>query len=235
MRRLSDFGDEGSSPTEPAYAPLALDNPGTPVVWAGSRPAPPLSTMLRLPYTSEGGSTLPLSSGVETVPSPTTRLLLTLQVPGNGSVPANNTNSSGGGGTKWDIVESETQRRNGPLEAMWMSVYWITFLLTYVIVPVVQEYVVAGEFESAVSAACFHSHAQRSDVSICLLPPRLTLFLCPGDFTAREKFNSAVWANVLFYLICGVLGLAGLIFIVWYYGPTQVRTSTAACFYYCCF
>ena len=36
--------------------------------------------------------------------------------------------------------------RNGPLERMWLTVYWCTFLMTYIIIPIVQEYIAAGEF-----------------------------------------------------------------------------------------
>ena len=50
----------------------------------------------------------------------------------------------------------------------------------------------------------------------------------PGEFTARERFNAAVWANVLFYLICGVLGFVALVFVVVYYGPTQAGRGWVA-------
>jgi hypothetical protein len=36
--------------------------------------------------------------------------------------------------------------RNGPLEGLWVAVYWATAVLTYVAVPLVQEYLAAGEF-----------------------------------------------------------------------------------------
>ncbi len=36
--------------------------------------------------------------------------------------------------------------RNGPLESMWFTVYWLTALMTYAVVPVVQEYEAAGGF-----------------------------------------------------------------------------------------
>jgi hypothetical protein len=46
----------------------------------------------------------------------------------------------------WGLVPVEVRRRNPQLEDMWTTVYWITFVLTYVVIPVVQEYVAAGEF-----------------------------------------------------------------------------------------
>ena len=66
---------------------------------------------------------------------------------GGGGGNFSNTSASGGAVTEWSIETTEGQTRNGPLEMMWVAVYWITFLLTYVVVPVVQEYVVAGEAE----------------------------------------------------------------------------------------
>jgi hypothetical protein len=54
-------------------------------------------------------------------------------------------NSTGGGGGT-EEVSSYVQARIPGLERMWWTVYWVTFLLTYVIIPVVQEYVAAGEF-----------------------------------------------------------------------------------------
>lgn len=48
--------------------------------------------------------------------------------------------------TDWEIIINTVQLRNGPLEQLWVSVYWVTFLLTYVIIPVTQEYIAAGEF-----------------------------------------------------------------------------------------
>ena len=46
----------------------------------------------------------------------------------------------------WGLVSVEVRRRNPHLEDMWTAVYWATFVLTYVVIPIVQEYVAAGEF-----------------------------------------------------------------------------------------
>jgi len=68
-------------------------------------------------------------------------------LPGNGSslIPANATGNATAE-TNWELVTEEVQIRNGPLETLWKLVYWVTFLLTYIIIPVVQEYINAGEF-----------------------------------------------------------------------------------------
>jgi len=69
---------------------------------------------------------------------------------GNTIVPPfiyNNSNGTMNGTvTDWEIVSNIVQLRNGPLEKLWMWVYWVTFILTYVVIPVTQEYVAAGEF-----------------------------------------------------------------------------------------
>lgn len=113
------------------------------IAWSGSRPvtqagAPP--SLVRAAGPSAAPAVAPLA------PSAWPRQLLL----GNGDANFTNTTnatdiiSGGGAVTEWEIVETASQRRNGPLESMWFAVYWITFLLTYVVVPVVQEYVVAG-------------------------------------------------------------------------------------------
>lgn len=40
----------------------------------------------------------------------------------------------------------EGTERSGPLESMWFAVYWLTAIMTYVVVPIVQEYYAAGDF-----------------------------------------------------------------------------------------
>lgn len=60
----------------------------------------------------------------------------------NASQAGNGTEGDGG----WEIVTERVVMRNGPLERMWWVVYWVTAVLTYVLIPVVQEYVAAGEF-----------------------------------------------------------------------------------------
>lgn len=59
-------------------------------------------------------------------------------------------------------------------------------------------------------------------IHVAIHPTSAAAPAAAGEFTAYERFKAAVWANVLFYLICGVLGFAGLVFILIYYGPTQV-------------
>ena len=44
------------------------------------------------------------------------------------------------------VLENVVVVRDGALERMWLVVYWSTFLLTYIINPLVQEYVAAGEW-----------------------------------------------------------------------------------------
>lgn len=69
---------------------------------------------------------------------------------GNSTIPTNNNSTTNGTvvdvETSWEVIEEEVQIRNGPLERLWMAVYVLTFLLTYIIIPVVQEYINAGDF-----------------------------------------------------------------------------------------
>jgi hypothetical protein len=48
--------------------------------------------------------------------------------------------------TSYEVKDVVMQVRNGPLEALWQFVYWTTFIMTYAVIPIVQEYVAAGEF-----------------------------------------------------------------------------------------
>jgi hypothetical protein len=127
------------------------------------------------------------------------------------------TNSTGGGGVGWTVVEL----RNGPLEAMWFGVYWITFILTYLFLPVVGEYVVAGVCGCACVGGGRSSggvHPSTPLVSVPPPPPPQH----SGEFTAYGRFKASIWANVIFYGIIGGLGAVALIFAVWYYGPVQL-------------
>jgi hypothetical protein len=79
--------------------------------------------------------------GAHPVPSHSFRGLQDAPLPG----PDDSNNSTGnatGNGTVpdsgWVVQTTELQVRNGPLETMWTFVYWVTFLLTYIIIPLVQ-------------------------------------------------------------------------------------------------
>lgn len=99
---------------------------------------------------------LPLPGGTRS-PSATRSAYPSLPLPGNGSAPVpvpvptpRRNSSAADNATTTDsttyVVTEEVQIRNGPLETLWKIVYWITFLLTYIIIAVVQEYINAGDF-----------------------------------------------------------------------------------------
>jgi hypothetical protein len=59
----------------------------------------------------------------------------------------NSSSSSSSSGSTTDVViEKALQVRNTQLEGFWVWVYWLTFFNTYILIPMVQEYVAAGEF-----------------------------------------------------------------------------------------
>ena len=75
-------------------------------------------------------------------PPPLQPLLLEVRrLQANASVPANTSYVIG-----WDMQTTAVPLRNPQLESMWVAVYWLTFFLTYILIPIVQEYVAAGEF-----------------------------------------------------------------------------------------
>lgn len=57
----------------------------------------------------------------------------------------NNSSNTRPGGDNL-ITEKTLQIRNTQLEGFWVWVYWLTFFNTYILIPMVQEYVAAGEF-----------------------------------------------------------------------------------------
>jgi hypothetical protein len=99
----------------------------------------------------QGSSQSTVSPTADTAPAPSPTA-----GGGGGMIPVlpNSSSIPGGGGddgntttvTDWELVSSPVQLRNGVLEQLWMWVYWVTFLLTYVFIPLTQEYVAAGEF-----------------------------------------------------------------------------------------
>ena len=75
--------------------------------------------------------------------APTATAVRLLQAAPGGNTSANGNSSSS---TTTVAVEEDYQIRNGPLETMWKAVYWSTFFLTYIFIPVVQEFIAAGDF-----------------------------------------------------------------------------------------
>jgi len=70
----------------------------------------------------------------------------------NSSFPSKNNNSSSSSNNNTTrpgdglVTEKALQIRNTQLEGFWVWVYWLTFFNTYILIPMVQEYVAAGEF-----------------------------------------------------------------------------------------
>ena len=87
---------------------------------------------------SIGGGTDAFAARTPEAPAalgPHFRLLQTGPAPTNGT---NGTNGTTGPVSGFVVTDSIVIVRNGPLERMWLAVYWTTFLLTYIILPLVQ-------------------------------------------------------------------------------------------------
>ncbi|MFS8034941.1 putative LMBR1-like membrane protein [Helianthus anomalus] len=77
-----------------------------------------------------------------------------------------------------DISSTIIGQDNGGISFFWSWSYWSTFLLTWLVVPLIQGY------EDA------------------------------GDFSVGERLKTSIHANLVFYLILGLIGLAGLLLLI---------------------
>ena len=148
-----------SSSTSPGSPPSASQTP-TPTTTASRSKSPVAVSASLTPSTSKSPSRSHIMTRTpsqtpaplcEPNCAPLGRLLqgTNASTPGAGGLPALLPGNGSGTGAplgSWQLVTVTTQRRNTTLESMWVAVYWITFFLTYVLIPVVQEYIAAGEF-----------------------------------------------------------------------------------------
>ncbi|KAJ0863846.1 putative LMBR1-like membrane protein [Helianthus annuus] len=77
-----------------------------------------------------------------------------------------------------DISSTIIGQDNGGISFFWSWSYWSTFLLTWLVVPLIQGY------EDA------------------------------GDFSVGERLKTSIHVNLVFYLILGLIGLAGLLLLI---------------------
>ena len=126
-------------------------------------------------------------------------------------------NSTGGGGGS-EIVENLVVIRNGPLERMWWVVYWITAILTYVWIPVVQEYVAAGEFTRRARL--------KTSITVNLVFYAVIALVAAGGL-AYVIFGAGVPFSELFAILITAANTYGLVLVVLLvgYGAAEVPRS----------
>lgn len=120
-------------------------------------------------------------------------------------LPSNDTNNGTSSEVVWELEEETYQVRNGPMENMWTFVYWFTFILTYVIIPVVQEYVVAGDF----------SKCGRFKTSMRLnLLFYIIIAVVVAGALAYVIFGAGMTFSDLFPILTVIANTYGLVFVV---------------------
>lgn len=83
----------------------------------------------------------------------------------------------------------EDQVANPKIITVWTIVYWFTFFLSWVYIPIMMEYWASGEFK-----------------------PSFGLY---GIMICRYRFREALWVNAKFYIIIGIVGgIAGIWFFL---------------------
>jgi hypothetical protein len=128
-------GSSSSSSSSPFSSPGGFD-PSLPLIVPVVGPHAASSSSLRSSHGRSAAEAGPNGTGVVPTARPS---------PSNRTSP-NSTSANTTVVTEWDLISTPVQLRNGPLEKLWMFVYWVTFLLTYIFIPLTQEYVAAGEF-----------------------------------------------------------------------------------------
>ena len=77
----------------------------------------------------------------------------------------------------------EDKVANPKLKVLWDIVYWVTFFLSWVVIPILMEYWASGEFKA--------------------------MYFMFTAFFHRYRLKEALWVNALFYIIVGVVGGVG--------------------------